>query len=244
MTIANPTTATSRLHRCERWPDKIQHRSLEHAFAEVDRVKETKQQQLHVYACSHCGYFHLSKSSGKPGPGSDDVNIGRKVARADIPLWIASTDGGKPTLVERDERFTGPRTQRGQAIEACEAALRAHGNPIEVKAVQLGGWAGITRDRASKALAEMGWVPTGATKSRTWHRTGGAPHTRPVQPEPPRAKVEAEKAKAEAAAPPPPPQQPEWQVVDLHAVKDITVAQLLTTFKIAGKYLEVRIRDR
>ncbi|UOE45518.1 hypothetical protein [Agromyces larvae] len=231
MTIASPTPTTARIHRCHQFPEKIQHRSLEAAFAEVDRVKQQRDVQLHVYACESCGYFHCSKSSGTAGDVRGNVRVGRRVHRADIPLWTVGTDG-RPTETVRDERYvetTDKRSGSRQAsIEAIESALRAHSSPTSVKASELAGWTGLSDYRTTEALKAMGWVPTGASKSRLWHRPG----------------VErAARAPLPVAEPESVPADP-WQIVDLNAVRDLSVDQLLRTYKTAGKYLEVRIRDR
>lgn len=234
MSASTPSPASARIHRCSTFPQKVQHRSLTAAFAEVDRARETHGTELHVYACADCGFFHLSKQTGRSGPDAS-ATIGRRVLRSDLPLWTTGSDG-KPKQAERDERFTGTdgRSQsRRDAIEAIETALRAHSNPGAVTSLELAGWAGLSTYRTIEALKDSGWVPLGAGRARIWHRRGGegnAPEPFPAPASAPTLAV----VKAE----------PEWEVIDLNAIKDLTIDQLLRVYKTAGRFLEVRTRER
>ena len=148
------------LHRCEKHPDKIQYRTSKDAFDSADRVRAAGRERTYVYACDHCGYFHLSKKQGT------EV-IGRRMAsRADGRIWEEHTQSAEGPV--RDVRWLAGHPSIREADSAVRAALKAHGNPASVALKDLVAWSGISHQRAHDALQRMGWLPDGATRGRKW----------------------------------------------------------------------------
>lgn len=221
VTYYDQVRATSRVYRCDKHPEKLQYRTLDEAFTVAEDRAPKEGVPIYVYACDHCGFFHLSKKKGTE-------NIGRHILnRADASLW--STETGRPPVKLRDDRYvdTGPgRQSRAKLI----VVIRAAGTPDSMLHADLKKATGLASSTIATQMGNLGWAPSGATRNRCWHR----------QPE------LAPKYSDENTDTPPTGDNvtamPEWETVPLDTLKDLTVSQLMRTFAAVGKDFEVRIR--
>lgn len=92
------------IHKCAKHPDKTQYHTAESAFEIIPRrVKDDPDLKLYVYACDHCGFFHLSKKFG-------DEAIGRRLVLKD--------DG---TIYQTGPRRLDPPPRDPVVLAAAEA---------------------------------------------------------------------------------------------------------------------------
>ena len=226
----SPTTVTA-IHRCDKHPEKVQYRTIEAAFDTAERRAPAEGVPIYVYACDHCGYFHLSKKKGTE-------NIGRAImSRKDAVVWATSIKPAPPPDISRDERWVdnGP----GHATrDAIRAALHALGDPDEVTPKALRDRTGFDNQRLRAHLLKMGWLPTGATVSRVYVN----PRVRARGPAttPPEARGQA--AAVEPAMTQAPVVVPEWVTVRLDGIRDLTLDQLVRAYQAMGQEVQVRTR--
>jgi hypothetical protein len=232
-----------RVHRCAKHPDKIQYRTTAEAFDVADRRAPLEGVSLYVYVCDHCGYFHLSKKRGTE-------DIGRMIAsRHDGKIWESSTANPHNAEIIRDERFVDT-TPGGKFRADVAAAIRSHGSPDIVHAVEVCNWLGLGvdgwhRKKVRGALSDLGWVATGKTAAQSWHRQLTTITDVEIAP--------AETAPAETASPSPADvaariaQQVEtdspWKILEPAEIADMTVDQLARFVAVAGMRLRIMIRQ-
>lgn len=154
------TAQTASVYRCAKHPEKLQYRTSAEAFDVAERRAPAEGVPIYVYACDHCGYFHLSKKNGTE-------NVGRRMAtRRDGRIWETHTQ--QPAAAVRDVRYLAGHPSVMEAEQALRQALKQHGNPTALSVREAMEWTGLSNYRAVTTLERMGWLPDGATRSRRW----------------------------------------------------------------------------
>jgi hypothetical protein len=235
MTVAHDVTRHELLHRCDKHPDKIQYRTTAEAFDVADRRAPAEGVPIFVYACDHCGYFHLSKKRGTE-------NIGRILsARSDGAIWESSTANPRNAEIIRDERFVD-KSPGAKFRADVASAIRSHGAPDVIKAVELCHWLGLdtadswNRKKVRDALAKLGWSATGATAAQLWHRQLTTITDVEIAP------AEIKPTSTAIVVSTPVHTDSPWKILDLAEIGEMTVDQLARAYQTAGLRLRVMVR--
>lgn len=125
-TVKMPTNGVmpdaTTLHRCPKHPEKTQYEDSKRAHLAAERVmRENPALELHVYACDHCGYMHLSKKAGSEA-------IGPRV-RLDGKVYATGSAWVKPAIPTRNPEVLAAAeeaTRKADGIARFEAARTAH----------------------------------------------------------------------------------------------------------------------
>lgn len=236
----------ARIHRCGKHPDKVQYRTIEDAFETAERRQRSEGYPIHVYACDHCGYFHLSKKAGTE-------NLGHELlTRADGVIWTSQTPPGVP--VPRDERFENAtaRDQERLTAEATQLrrAISDQGNPVSVTTSEIIRRTGRSRFWVYRVMEQNGWVLVGTRAAAKWFhpdhvpagavldRSRGLPQDPPVAPAPePAPPVRSKPTPAVAA------ETNGWETLTLAAgMETMTIRELIAAYHAIGIKAEIRIR--
>jgi hypothetical protein len=227
-------------HRCTKHPEKIQYRTTDQAFDVADRRAPLEGAPIFVYACDHCGYFHLSRKRGTE-------DIGRFIpGRDEGKVWESETANPRNVELVRDERFVDESP--GAKFRADFAhAIREHGSPDILTGREVIAWMGIpssarTRAKVRQTFLDLGWLSTGATKSQRWHRTLATitdvevPTSSEVEPAPAPIVTIGGTIPIDQDSP--------WKILDSKSLGDLTFDQLERTFEAIGYRLRVMVRQK
>lgn len=243
MSVAHDIAHRELVHRCTKHPEKVQYRTTAEAFDVADRRSPAEGVPIYVYACDHCGYFHLSKKRGTE-------DIGRMISsRNDGKIWESSTANPRHAEIIRDERFVDKSP--GAAFRAeIASAIRSHGSPDVVHAPEICTWLGIdtgswNRKKIRDNLAKLGWVSSGSTSGQSWHRQlttitdveiAPAESIEPTSSADSIAALVASRLQVDIAVDSP------WKILEPTDIADMTVDQLVRFSAAAGMRLRVMIR--